>query len=490
MSLTRRRALSSQNLLAGCNLEFITRNEVEMIHLGTLEVLEKTGVFVEHDQALDIFAENGAYVDRNHKIVKIPGYLVEDCIRSCPPKVLIAGRDPKDDVYFENNRVHFCPFGIGIAVNDPFTGEYRKALKKDIAYAAKICDALEEFDMLELVVTPSDVNPKTANLHIYEELILNTTKPCLTDPEPCLSPYIFRMAEVVAGGKENLKMRPPMCGIVCPQSPLMLHYNLCEGIIQYAQRELPMIMEPMTMAGASSPVTLAGTLVSHNAEVLACLVLAQLTHKGTPVIYGCTSTIFDMKAATSPVGCPELGMIAASSVKIAQFYKIPTWVAGGLTDSKLNDMQAGHEKTLTALLPALAGANMIYGFGMLDIGMTFDFSSLVADNEFIRMIRRILQGVPVNDESLALDVIHEVGARGSYLMHDHTLNNYKIEQSRVKLLERRNRDQWLNSGAADYSARIEEEMRQILNTHQPKPLPESVALELKSIIAEAEKELL
>jgi len=125
-----------------------------------------------------------------------------------------------------------------------------------------------------------------------------------------------------------------------------------------------------------------------------------------------------------------------------------------------------------------------------DIGMTFDFSSLVADNEFIRMIRRILQGVPVNDESLALDVIHEVGARGSYLMHDHTLNNYKIEQSRVKLLERRNRDQWLNSGAADCSARIEEEMRQILNTHQPKPLPESVALELKSIIAEAEKELL
>ncbi|ATW27743.1 [trimethylamine--corrinoid protein] Co-methyltransferase [Candidatus Formimonas warabiya] len=488
--MSKRRTRTGQYLLAGCNLEFLTKDAIELIHLGSLAVLEKSGFFVEHDQALDIFEENGALVDRHHKMVKIPGYLVEECLRTCPPQVLVAGRDPKDDVHFESNRVHFCPFGIGVGVHDPFTGQYRKAVKEDVANAAKLCDALEEFDMLELVVTPSDVNPKTANLHIYEALMAHTTKPCLTDPEPCLSPYIFRMAEAVAGGKENLKNRPPMCGIVCPQSPLMLHHNLCEGIIAYARRELPMIMEPMTMAGASSPITLAGTLTAHNAEVLACIALAQLTQKGTPVIYGCTSTIFDMKSATSPVGCPELGMIAAASVKIAQNYHIPTWVAGGLTDSKLNDMQAGHEKTLTALLPALAGANMVYGFGMLDTGMTFDFSSLVADNEFIRMMRRILQGIPVTDESLAVDVIQEIGARGSYLMHDHTLSNYRTEQSRISHLERRNREQWLNSGATDYTTRIEEEAKQILRTHQPKPLEESVAQELREIIAEAEKDLL
>ncbi|MEL7567089.1 MAG: trimethylamine methyltransferase family protein [Dehalobacterium sp.] len=488
--MIKRRALAGQHFLTGCDLHFLSDDEIEIIHLGSLEVLEKSGVFVEHDQALNIFESSGAMVDRNKKIVKIPGYLVEECIRTCSPKVLIAGRDPKDDVYFESNRVHFCPFGIGVAVNDPFTGEYRKAVKEDVANAAKLCDALEEIDMLELVVTPSDVNPKTANLHIYEALITNSTKPCLTDPEPCLSPYIFRMAEVIAGGKENLKNRPPMCGIVCPQSPLMLHHNLCEGIIQYARRELPMVMEPMTMAGATSPVTLAGTLVAHNAEVLACLTLAQLTQKGTPVIYGCTSTIFDMKTVTSSVGCPEISMIAASIVKLAQHYKIPTWVAGGLTDSKLNDMQAGHEKTLTALLPALAGANMIYGFGMLDIGLTFDFSSLTADNEFIKMIRRILEGIPVNDKSLAVDVIKEVGAMGNYLQHDHTLEGFKTEQSRAKLLDRRNREQWKNSGATDLTTRIEEETRQILTTHQPEPLPESTAQELRKIIEEAESELL
>lgn len=327
--MVKRRISSGQAMLGGFGINIFTENDFMAIHYGTLEVLEKTGVFVDNPEAIDLYESGGARVDRSNKKVKIPASLVDECLHSAPKKVLLAGRDAKNDILLEGTRVHFCSFGIGLNVYDPFTGAYRKSTKKDVGDVARLCDYLEDIDMLECTLTPNDVHPNVYNLHILEANLRNTTKPCLSDPDPGLFPWILEMASAVAGGEDKLRERPIISGIVCPQSPMTFHHSCCEGIMQYARHELPMIVLPMAMAGGTSPVTLAGTVISHNVEVLAGLVLAQIVHKGAPIIYGSSTTMLDLKTATATVGCPELAMLNAALAKMAQFYLLPSWVAGG-----------------------------------------------------------------------------------------------------------------------------------------------------------------
>ncbi|ATW24435.1 trimethylamine methyltransferase [Candidatus Formimonas warabiya] len=326
----RRNLLSGRNLWQGFGLQVFTDSELEMIHLATLEVLERTGIFVQSQEALSIFEKNGALVDRENRNVKIPAYLVDEAIRSAPQKIVLAGRDPQNDLVLESGRVNFCPFGEGIHVIDPYTGEHRKSTKKDIGDVALLVDALDQYDMLEYTVSPRDVHPKVAVYHTYEATVSNTTKHIPQSPEDKESAQVLiEMAAAVAGGKEKLRDRPIVSGAACPQSPLSLSEGCCEGIMEYARARLPMNVLSMAMAGGSSPVSLAGTLVTHNAEVLGGLVLAQLTAKGAPVIYGSSTTILDLRLASATVGCPELAMISAAVAKMAQFYQLPSYVAGG-----------------------------------------------------------------------------------------------------------------------------------------------------------------
>jgi trimethylamine--corrinoid protein Co-methyltransferase len=326
----KRNLLSGRNLWQGFGLQVFSDSDLEMIHLATLEVLERAGIFVQSEEALKIFQQNGAIVHWDTRVVKIPAYMVEEAIGLAPAKVVLAGRDPKNDIVLESGRVNFCPFGEGIFVIDPDTGAHRKSTKQDIADVALLVDALDEYDMLEYTVSPRDVNPQVAVYHTYEATVQNTTKHIPQSPEDKESAEILiEMAAAVAGGKEKLRERPIVSGAACPQSPLALSEGCCEGIMEYAKARLPMNVLSMAMAGGSSPVSLAGTLVTHNAEVLAGLVLAQLTAKGTPVIYGSSTTILDLRLASATVGCPELAMISAAVAKMAQFYHLPSYVAGG-----------------------------------------------------------------------------------------------------------------------------------------------------------------
>lgn len=326
----KRNLQAGRNQFEGFGLQVFSDSDLERIHLATLEVLERTGLFVQSSEAMDIFEQNGAMVDRDTKIVKIPAYIVEEAIKSAPKKIVMAGRNPKNDFVLESGRVNFCPFGEGIYVLDPYTGEHRKSTKEDIGNVAKLVDALDQYDMLEYTVSPRDVDPKVAVYHTYEATVANTTKHIPQSPEDKESAQILiEMAAAVVGGKEKLRERPIVSGAACPQSPLALSKGCCEGIIEYAKARLPMNVLSMAMAGGSSPISLAGTLVTHNAEVLGGLILAQLTAKGTPVIYGSSTTILDLRQATATVGCPELGMISSAVAKMAQFYMLPSYVAGG-----------------------------------------------------------------------------------------------------------------------------------------------------------------
>lgn len=314
----------------GCGLQLFTDHDLEAIHSNTLELMEKNGITVQSEKARDIFEKGGARVDREKKNVKIPAYMVEEAVRTAPGKVLLAGRDPKNDVILEYGRVNFIPFGTGVNVIDPYTGEYRQSTKKDIEQLATITDALDQMDFCFDTVIPRDVDPRMVCYHSFEGHINNTTKHVFTSPEDTYSAQmLIGMAAKVVGGKDKLKDRPIITGGGCPISPLTYSEALCESIIEYADAELPFLNLSMAMAGGTSAVTLAGTLVTHNAEVLTGVVLCQLVKKGAPIIYGSSTTNLDLRKAVATVGSPELALISAGVAKLAQFYNLPSFVAGG-----------------------------------------------------------------------------------------------------------------------------------------------------------------
>jgi len=315
----------------GFSLKTFSEDELYTIHLATLEVLEQTGIEVLHDEALDIFDGGGCIVDRKKNLVKIPPYVVEDAIRSAPSRVLLAGRSPEDDVVLEDKKVHFMSFGTGVMVIDPFTGEYRESTKQDIANAALVCDALSEVAVVEKMLTARDVPPEVQHLHQLEALLTHTTKhvwgASIATAEQAGT--IIEMAAAVVGGKERLKERPLININLCPCSPLTLGKDFCDVGIAMVRAGLPVSVLSMAMAAATAPVTLAGALVIHNAETLSGVVLAQLIRKGAPVIYGSSTTCLDLKTATAPVGSPELAAFSAAVVKLAQYYRLCSLVAGG-----------------------------------------------------------------------------------------------------------------------------------------------------------------
>jgi len=312
------------------NLSNLTDADIEKIHQSTLEVLERTGLFVETDEALEVFEGAGAEIDRKQNIVRIPPQLVEDAIESAPSRILLAGRDPQHDKELGTGRVYFTNFSEGIEVVDPFTGERRVPVKNDLANAARLVDYLDEIDVCEKAVGSSDVPPNLLPLHNAEAMLTNTTKHCCVGPgSGYLLQKLVKMASVISGGLKKFQERPILSFTTCPVSPLRLITECCDIIIEAARSRSIINILSMAMAGGTSPVTLAGTLVTHNAEVLGGITLNQLVQKGAPVIYGSSTTAMDLKIGAASVGTPECAIISGAVARLARYYALPSYVAGG-----------------------------------------------------------------------------------------------------------------------------------------------------------------
>lgn len=325
----RRNRHAGGSAFTGFSLNVMDEDTLYQIHLNTLEVLEYTGLFVESDKALEVYEAHGCRVDWDKKIVKIPAYVVEDAIRKAPPSYIMAGRDPQNDMVMQSNRVNFLTFGEGIMVIDPYTLERRHSTKQDVADVAKLVDALDNLDAIEQTLTCRDQDERVAGLHGIEATLLNTTKHFSQGAEDAHQAKIaIEMAGAIVGGVDKLKERPIISGGGCPVSPLTLAKGNTEMLMEYAKVGLPCNPLSMAMAGGSTPVTLAGTLTVHNAEILANIVLIQMVNPGNPCSYGSSTTVLDLRRASATVGAPELGMISAAVAKMAQFYNIPSLVAG------------------------------------------------------------------------------------------------------------------------------------------------------------------
>jgi trimethylamine--corrinoid protein Co-methyltransferase len=315
--------------MKGWGLRTFTRDELEQIHIATLELMQSTGLRVACDEALDIFEKGGCVVNKKTQVARLPQHIVKQALAMCPSHILMAGRDPKNDFVMGGKEVGFCSFGTAVLTQDLDTGEIRDSTKDDVAKMAVLCDALDGVDVFSPPVSPCDRPLTSYELHGAEASFLNTTKHIHTDAENgTRSKLVIEMAAAIQGGTDELKKRPIFSLATCPVSPLQLIKECCEIIIESARFSIPINVLSMTMAGATSPVSLAGALVIHNVEVLSGIVLAQLTNPGTPVIYGSSSTAFNMKYGTAAVGAPEMGMFSAAASELSNFYGIPSYVGG------------------------------------------------------------------------------------------------------------------------------------------------------------------
>lgn len=307
-----------------------TQDEYSEIHDATMEVLWEHGVFVGHKEALELFGDAGATVDTKTGMVRIPAWLIEDNINSAPGTFVLHARDPENDFVIGGKRVGFTNFGEAVLYRDPVTNELREPTKKDLADVVKITDYLDQVDFHHRAMVSSDKPPLASPLHNWEAIVSNTDKHFFIGPTS--SYHIKRMVEmgcVVAGSEEEFRKRPFFMVGTCPVSPLRLTEDFCDMIMEGARQGLALMILSMAMSGGSSSVHLCGTLVGHNAEILAGITLAQLANKGARCFYGSSTTAMDLRFGSASVGSPECAMISAANAGLANYYNLPSYMSGG-----------------------------------------------------------------------------------------------------------------------------------------------------------------
>lgn len=315
---------------AGIGLKMYSVAELEKIHLATLDVLWNVGVKVESPQAVEILHGSGCWVGKDSVTVKIPAHLVEDAIRSCPPTFKACGRDAAKDFVCEGDRVGFVNFGEAPRMIDPKTRSMRKPTRTDVDQATRFLDYLDQIAVFERPLTPADIDQGIACLYNAKSYFENCTKHgyiginSVDNLKVC-----YEMGKAVAGGGDKFRERPNFSTTCDPISPLLHSKEACDILIECCNLGIPLKVNAMGLAGGTTCVNLAGTLVSHNAEILSMIVLGQIVKKGHPMVYGTSTGIMDLKTALASIGCPELGLFSAAIAKLAQFYQMPTWVAGG-----------------------------------------------------------------------------------------------------------------------------------------------------------------
>lgn len=314
--------------LDGMGLNIFADDELDAIHCATLDVLQNAGIKVPSKEAQEIFDGGGCEVDRKNDKVKIPQHVVEDAIRSAPSTFWVYGRN-RENKYLCGDGVTFTNFGEAINVIDLFSRERRGSTKKDVGDIARVCDALDQ-EVCVKAVGANEKPPEVKTVHMAEAMFTNTSKPVFIGGGNAYNVCkVLEMAAACVGGIDELRERPIYVASFCPNSPLTLNKDLAEPVIELARAGAPIRINCMPMSGATAPIKLAGTLVIHNSEVLSAITLIQLINKGNRVIYGSSALMYDIRSNCAPVGTPEMAMLNAAIAKIARFYMVPSFTAGG-----------------------------------------------------------------------------------------------------------------------------------------------------------------
>ncbi|UCD45312.1 MAG: trimethylamine methyltransferase family protein [Candidatus Bathyarchaeota archaeon] len=457
------------------DFRLLSREDVDAIHGASLDVLEKVGVMVKNEPAIELLREVGCSIDGD--VVRIPPSLVADSIKKAPEKFQLHSTDGGPQYTVGGSNVIYNPGSAAIFFIDRETHEMRRANAADFVDLVRLTDALEHIHAQSTAMVPADAPEIISDLYRLYVILMNSGKPIVTGAftkEGLLD--MKAMLEAVVGGSEELRKGPAAIFDCCPSSPLMWSDVTCQNLIDCAEHGIPAEIIPAPQMGATSPVSIAGTVVEANAEFLSGAVISQLVEPGAPIIYGGSPSAFDMRHCTARLGAIEAVMTACASAEMGKHYGVPTQGYLGLSDSKAVDGQSSFESGMGIMLAALTGVNIVSGPGMQASENCQSLGKLVIDNEYCGAAYRMIEGINVDSVSLAAEVITKVGPGGHFLAEKHTRENLRKERFIPSdVLDRLSPDAWVKAGSLDTTYRARERAEKILRDHEPYSLPSDAA---------------
>lgn len=457
--------------------------EINRIHQHSLEILEITGIQVNVKKMRKMLSDHGCVVDEQSKIVKFPPGFVEKYTGMAPREFTLCGPDMEKEWTMSPDSRLWSGLGTAIRFIDSKNPERRDATQEDVDKHLILFDHLDNVTCNQMDITALDIPFHTMHVQSIRTWAKNCTKPTGMGAYGVMATNdMVDMVSMVMGGKDNIQNKHPFNVIVSIQSPLSTSPIQLEGMMILAENRFPCIMAPEAMAGTTAPVTLAGLLVQHNAEILSHLVMAQVVNAGTPVLYGSVSTIAEMRWGTAALGSVETGLISTASAQMAHFYNIPCRAVAGATDSKVMDIQAGIEREQSMTFAAMGGANYITCVGTLESSNLGAHEMPVIDNEIIGRVERAIRGIEVNDTTLALDEIKRIGPEGNYLMEAHTQQHFRTEHFLPKVSDREQMETWEKAGRKTMIDHAAAEVEKILEKHKPREIDPKLLDELDKYV--------
>lgn len=465
----------------------LTREQVERTHEASLEILEEVGLKVRHGPARELFQKHGCAVEEER--VKFPRAVVEKYSAMYPASFTFHGRDPKFDKTIPQDSPVIVTASSAPDIIDPATGAERRATSSDIAQIAHLINELPGYDVFSISTLADDAPPDqftVSRLYPALKYCLKPIRVTTTDMKDTKS--VMGMAYLAAGGEAAYREHPFLTHHYCPVvSPLTMDVLSTENVMFFARQGLPVYATIVPNAGLTSPMSMAGTIAQGNAEFLAAATLMQMCREGTPLIYATLGTVADMRTGAYASGGIECGMLHMVFAQMAHFYNVPCGGYIGLTNSKLNDAQAGYETGMSGAAGLLAGMDMFNIGGLIDALKTFDFAKAVIDDEIAQNLKRLHRGVAFDDEELAVPLIKEIGPGGSFIVNPHTIKRMKTEAILTKMADRDARTIWEKKGSTDIQARALAKAREIMTNNTGPVLPsdvdEKIRVEFPGLVA-------
>ncbi|MBD3211295.1 MAG: hypothetical protein GF311_01710 [Candidatus Lokiarchaeota archaeon] len=466
----------------------LDKQEIESIHQTTLELLEEVGIRVESENMRELLQQNGAYVEADNKdeelFVKIPQNMIMDCIKTVPKQFTLWGPDAKYNFTINTESTQFGTFGAAINVYDSSRRKkVRKAKLQDSIDHIRVVNELQNIACSHMDVWPSDVPFTELHFHTLRAWGRYAKKPYgMGCYGRTASKDMIELASIICGDIDEIKKRPRLLGVFNPTSPLTLPKILLNGLEIFSKYNQPINISAAALAGSSAPVTLAGVLTQANMEVLSSIIITQIINPGTPVLYGSTNSIMDPATGNTAYGSFEMGLITIASAQMASFYGIPSKGSGALTESKCFDIQNGFERFMTLFCAANAGHNYITCAGTYETSLSEALELLLFDNDLIGIIQNGLEGIEVNQETIAKREISAIatGELKSYLGSKHSVRHTRKEIYVPKLVDRNRRGSWIKDGCLDMFDRAHREVQKILSMKAESHLNEKIERELEN----------
>lgn len=467
--------------------QLIDSDTVSQILTEAYLLLQDPGVRVHNAQALELLADAGVRVEKQAQIAYIPEALVQQSLASCPKEFHLYDLHGQPRVHYGADSVQFDPGSAAIRILDADTCQPRPAQTQDFVDFVKLVEMLPQIDAQSTAIICADVPEEMGDLYRLYIALNFMTKPIITGAFRKDTWWLMKdMLVAVAGSEQQLAEKPLAVFDVCPSPPLLWSDLTCQNLIDCARAGIPAELVSMPLAGATAPVTLAAAVVQHAAENLSGIVIHQLARAGSPIVWGGSPAAFDMRQGTTPMGAVETWMIDCAYVQVGKSLGLPTHAYLGMSDAKLVDAQCGLESSGGAILAALAGVNMVSGAGMLDFESCQSCEKLVIDAEIIGMAKRLLAGIELREQPIALDLMRELGHKAEYLAHPHTLKWFQQEQYIPStVIDRMSYDGWRSSGGQTAFERAKHAVKEKIGKYQPSGLNADVRKELLKITQQA-----